>query len=56
MHPYGGLRIDGELRVNVPCLKAVFGDFNNDFNFDFNVGRLEQYISGDNTNFDIDLI
>ena len=61
MHPYGGLRIDGELRVNVPCLKAVFGDFNNDYNLDFNVDMLEQYLRGDYTNehnldFDIDLI
>ena len=57
MHPYGGLRIDGELRVNVPCLKAVFGDFNNDFNFDFNVDKLAQYLRGDyNLEFDIDLI
>ena len=57
MHPYGGLRIDGELRVNVPCLKAMFGDFNNDFNFDFNVDKLAQYLRGDyNLEFDIDLI
>lgn len=43
--------------MNVPCLKAVFGDFNNDYNLDFNVGKLEQYLSGDyNLEFDIDLI
>ena len=43
--------------MNVPCLKAVFGDFNNDFNFDFNVDKLAQYLRGDyNLEFDIDLI
>lgn len=61
MHPYGGLRIDGELRVNVPCMKSLFGDFNNDYNLDFNVDRLAHFLRGDytkdyNLDFDVDLI
>lgn len=61
MHPYAGLRIDGELRVNVPCLKSLFGDFNDDYNLDFNVDRLAHFLRGAydkdyNLDFDIDLI
>lgn len=33
MSPFAGLRIDGEMSVNIPCIKG--GDFNKDYNNDF---------------------
>lgn len=47
MHPYGGLRIDGELRVNVPCMRELFGDFNSDYNADFDINRIRRVVLGE---------
>lgn len=47
MHPYGGLRIDGELRVNVPCMQELFGDFNSDYNTDFDINRIRRVVLGE---------
>lgn len=41
MHPYCGIRVEGEIRANVSCFTGwKWGDYNEDFNEDFNIIKI----------------
>lgn len=41
MSPYSGIKVEGRVRVEVPCYAVLVGDFNNDFNNDYLIGKLK---------------